>query len=95
MTVIDELARELAVIRSGHDILPFMTNWIPTSEAEFRMLPEDMLAIIRSSPDYRELVPGAPPARLQFSAGDEGAELVIYRALADRRHYMLAPSRRG
>ena len=95
MTLSEELARELAVIRSAEDVVPFMTEWFSTEEAEFRLLPDDMLAIIRSSPDFREVAAGATPNRLQLAAGNDHAELIVYRAAADRRYYMLAPVRRN
>lgn len=68
MSAAEEIARELAIIRSTDDVIPYMMEQVFAAEVEFRPLPADMLSIIRSSPDFRELVPGGRPTRLQFAA---------------------------
>jgi hypothetical protein len=54
-----------------------------------------MLEQLVQSPDYQNIEPGTGPVWFQIAAGDEGAELVIYRAIADGNFYVLAPDHNG
>jgi hypothetical protein len=86
-----ELADALRPIRARQDIVPFLGRWLSVSEAEFRLLPDDMLAILSRSPDFSHLVPGNDPTALQLETDGANAEIVVYRALADCQYYVLAP----
>lgn len=81
-----------ASISSGHDVVPFMTRMLRSSDAAFKPLPSEMLEILRSSIDYQSLRPGAPPTWLQVAAGNESIEVVVYRAEVDGKHYIFAPN---
>lgn len=63
----------------------------PTSDMAFWALPPEMLKLLASSPDWNILSPGAGSLLPQISAGDEAAELVLYRAESDGALYVLAP----
>ena len=86
-----ELDAVLAQTVGGHDGVPFMTQMLPASTVRLRLLPPEMLKLLKSSPDYRSVRPGDPPTWFQIAAEDQQAELVVYRAEADGNHYVLSP----
>jgi hypothetical protein len=63
MTAEDELARALAALRRTRDVLPFMREQIPTSQAVFRRIPDAMLDLLATSPDF------TPPERAAHRSG--------------------------
>jgi hypothetical protein len=87
-----ELAGELALLRSGHEVASFMDRLVSVDAVRWRPLPADMAGLIASSPDYAEPAPGTGPHSLMISGGDGLVELVLYRARADGGLYVLAPA---
>lgn len=86
-----ELETVLAGIRAGHDVVPFMERMLSTAAIRLAPLPDDMMALLSASPDFRPVDPGADPTWFQVSAEeDRSAELVVYRARADGGHYVVA-----
>ncbi len=86
-----ELEGVFSRLSCGHELVPFMALMLSIEEVTFKLLPSDMLAVLRSSPDYESLQPGAAPTWFQIATTNETAELVVYRAEADGQHYVLAP----
>lgn len=86
-----ELNGVLNRVTGGHEVIPFMEQMLPTCDAEFRLLPTDMLEVLRASPDYKSVRPGEPPTWFQIASGNDALELIVYRAEADGNHYVLAP----
>ncbi len=39
-------------------MMPFLAQLLPAGDASFRPLPDDMLEIIRTLPDFRSICPG-------------------------------------
>lgn len=56
-----ELDAVFAQTVNRHDVIPFMTQMLPASTLRLRLLPSEMLTLLKSSPDYRSVRPGAPP----------------------------------
>ena len=51
------------------------------------------MAQLRTSPDFTSIRPGEPVwIALAAPSSDAAAELVLYRAEADGRHYVIAPA---
>jgi hypothetical protein len=90
------LTRELRAafdsIADGHDVVPFMMELRDCREMAFQPLPHEMLVLLQASSDYASIRPGDKPTWLQVSADDDALELILYRAEADGKHYVLAPS---
>ncbi|KQO12186.1 hypothetical protein [Sphingomonas sp. Leaf242] len=88
-----ELETVLAAVRAGHDVVPFMGRLLSSAETRLAPLPDDMMILLSASPDFQPLDPGASPTWFQVAAEeDRSAELVVYRARTDDRHYVVAPS---
>jgi hypothetical protein len=90
-TLKEELDAVMATLRSGHEILPCMQRWLPVVEATLRPLPVDMATVLAGSPDWRLPAPGSSPVWSQIESVDDAAELIIYRAAADKALYVVAP----
>jgi hypothetical protein len=90
-----ELESAYAELRRRDEIVPFLTKWHTVDELRLLPLPDEMLEQLVQSPDYQNIEPGTGPVWFQIAAGDEGAELVIYRAIADGNFYVLAPDHNG
>lgn len=90
-----ELEAVLNRVTGGHDVIPFMAQMLPASDVAFRLLPAEMLEVLRASPDYASVRPGEQPTWFQVASGDDAVELVVYRAEADGAHYVLAPRERN
>jgi hypothetical protein len=86
-----ELNEVFSRLSRRHEFVPFMALMLSIHEAAFMPLPSAMLAILRSSRDYKSVQPGAAPTWFQIATENDVAELVVYRAEADGRHYVLAP----
>ncbi|WP_100867956.1 hypothetical protein [Novosphingobium kunmingense] len=94
MTVEEELAPMLAGLRRHHDVLPFLAQMIPASAAEFRRLPDEMVDLLLTSPDFRPIERGGPPVWLQLEAeGDHHAVVIVARPDADGELWVIAPQR--
>lgn len=89
---IDELAAVLASLQNRHEVAPFIEDWHGTSDMSFRALPAEMEAVLRSSPDYSPPEVGAGPVWLLLETDDRHGQLVVYRAEADTKLYVLAPT---
>ena len=91
----DPLAAELNTIlrrlRRDHDVLPFLDRMLAVRDVQLALLPDDMMALLASSSDFRSIRPGEPVWIAVSAPPDASAELVIYRAEADARHYVIAP----
>ncbi len=91
--VANELDAKREQLSSEHDIIPFISKMLTSSEMKFQAMPIAMLDILRSSPDFQSLRPGDQPTWLQVASGDNQLELVVYRAEGDGKHYVLAPNK--
>lgn len=89
----DELEQVLGRLQNQHEIAPFLQGWHSVEEMRLRLMSPAIHTVLRSSPDFREPDPGVGPVWLQISSEGGAAELVVYRALADRNLYVLVPSR--
>lgn len=87
----EELAAQLGRVRRERELVPCLLRLLSAEEVSWRVLPPEMLQLLCCSPDFRQPLPGAPAVTLQVSAGDQAAELVLYRATADGVVYVLAP----
>jgi hypothetical protein len=74
--------------------LPFLTGMHVAGEMAFRPLPDDMLALILGSTDYRPVIAGADPTWFSVFGPDGHAEIIIYRATRDEQFYVVAPATR-
>jgi hypothetical protein len=94
MTAEDELAPALAELRRTHDVLPFLEQQLPAGEAEFRRLPDEMVDVLATSPDFRPPAPGGGPVWFQLEA-EEGrhAVVIVARPRADGELWVIAPSK--
>jgi hypothetical protein len=88
-----ELTALIERLRSGHDMLPFLTGLHPASQMQLRPVPSDMQALLKASPDYRSPGPGEGPVWLQIASVDDAAELVVYRSQGTGTLYVVAPDR--
>lgn len=84
-----ELAAVLGQLQRQHDILPFLGELIPAHEARLAPLPDEMLDQLRTSPDFTSIRPGEP-VWLSIAGPDDALDLIVYRAEADGRHYVIA-----
>jgi hypothetical protein len=89
-----EPAPALAELRRTHDVLPFLEQQIPASEAKFRRLPDEMVDVLATSPDFRPPAPGSGPVWLQLEA-EEGrhAVVIVARPRADGELWVIAPGK--
>ena len=86
-----ELASVLGRLQAQYDVLPFLEQVLPVTDLQIALLPEEMLTQIRNSPDFSSIRPGEQ-VWLSISAPEDAlAELVIYRAEAHGRYYVIAP----
>ena len=85
-----EIAAVTADLRRQHDVMAFMSSQHSTAHMELRPLPADMLAILRSTPDYSDVKAGSRPVWFQIESEEVSAELVVYRA-SDGDFYVMAP----
>lgn len=88
-----ELESVLTRLRSGHDILPFMDRLLPSSRVRLAPLPDDMLEQLRVSPDFQSIRPGEPVWIAVAGPNDANLEIVLYRAEATGRHFIISPVR--
>lgn len=88
-----ELSAVLARLQREHDVLPFLQQMVPSADARLAPLPEAMMDQLRTSADFTSIRPGEPVWLSLAAPDDSSAELVLYRAEADGRHYIIA--RRG
>ena len=65
-----EISTELARIRVREEVIPFLGEMLTVAEVEFRPLPDEMRAIIQSSPDFVSIVPGAGSTWLNIEGED-------------------------
>lgn len=88
---------ELAVIidrlRSGYDMLPFMTALYPAGGMRLRPMPAEMRALLEAAPDYRPLDPGGGPVWIQIASDNDAAELVVCRSRGTGALYVVVPDR--
>jgi hypothetical protein len=89
----DELAALLSRLRREHDILPFLEQMLPVADVRLAPLPAPMMEQLRTSPDFTSIRPGEPVWLALAAPDNPAAELVLYRAEADGRHYVIAPAR--
>jgi len=89
----EELGGLMARLRSGHDVLPFMTSHYPVADMQLRPMPDDMQALLEAAPDYQTVDPGRGPVWLQIASDNDAAELVVYRTRASGNLYVVAPAR--
>ncbi|WP_340587304.1 hypothetical protein [Erythrobacter alti] len=92
MTAEDELAPALAELQRTHDVLPFLEQQIPAAEAKFRRMPDEMVDVLSTSPDFRPPARGGAPVWLQLEA-EEGhhAVVIVARPEADGELWVISP----
>ena len=88
-----ELAAIIDRLRSGHDMLPFMTGLYPAGGMQLRPVPAEMQALLEAAPDYRPLAPGQGPVWLQIASDNDAAELVVCRSRDTGALYVMVPDR--
>lgn len=88
-----ELGTVLATLRRQHDILPFLEQMLPSGDVRLAPLPEEMFGLLAASPDFTSIRPGEPVWLSLAAPPDAAAEVVVYRAEANGRHYIVAPDR--
>ena len=86
-----ELSRVLRRLQSEHDVLPFLQETLLAASTRLAPLPDAMMAQLRTSSDFESVRPGEPVWISLAAPPDAAAEIVLYRAEADGRHYIVAP----
>ena len=95
MTAEEELAPALALLKRTHDVLPFLEQQIEASEAEFYRMPDEMVDVLSTSPDFRPPASGGRPVWLQLEAdGGGNAVVIVARPIADGELWVIAPRRK-
>jgi len=89
--LVNELTAALQTVARQHEVVTCWATMFLPGELHFIPLPAEMWEIIRSSEDYRELIPGNSPTLFSIASGDEVVELMAYHAAEDGNIYMLAP----
>jgi hypothetical protein len=89
----EELAGIMARLRSGHDVVPFLTQHYPVADMQLRPMPGEMQALLEAAPDYQPVDRGKGPVWIQIASGNDAAELVVYRTSASGSLYVVAPAR--
>jgi|GEM_PF-2020038 len=93
MTAEEELAPVLAELRRTHDVLPFLEQQIPSAEAVFRRMPDEMVDVLATSPDFRPPERGGAPVWLQLEGeGGSSAIVIVARPEADSELWVVAPA---
>ncbi len=91
----DPLAAELAAVlrrlQSKYDMLPFMQAMLPASGTKLAPLPDEMMELLSTSPDFGSIRPGEPVWIAIDAPPDAAAGVILYRAEADGRHYIVVP----
>lgn len=96
MTAEEELAPALAGLQRTHDVLPFLEQQVPAADAVFRRMPDEMVDLIASSPDFRPPERGGGPVWLQLEADGGGhAVVIVARTTADGELWVVAPRKGG
>ena len=96
MTCEEELAPALAELQRTHDVLPFLERQIPAGEAAWKPMPDNMVDLLATSPDFRPPAAGGPPVWLQLEGeGGGNAAVIVARPRADGELWVIAPARRG
>lgn len=80
----------LAIVKQQHEVVPFMQEYHPVYAMEFRPLPDRMLAVLRSSPDYQDPEMGKP-VMLMLEADHASGGLVVVRVSGVETMFVLAP----
>lgn len=87
-----ELTSVLRRLQSEHDVLPFLQEMLSAKDTKLALLPDAMMDQLRTSPDFASVRPGEPVWIALAAPPDAEAEIVLYRAEADGRHYIVAPA---
>lgn len=96
MTAEDELAPALAELRRAYDVLPFLGQQVPAADAVFRRMPDEMVDLLATSPDFFPPVRGSAPVWLQIEADDGShAVVIVVRPEADGELWVVAPRSSG
>lgn len=91
MTAEEELAPALAELKRTHDVLPFLMEQIPAANAAFRRMPDEMVDLLATSPDFLPPARGGAPVWLQLEAeGSAGAVVIVARPEADGELWVIA-----
>lgn len=91
MTAEEELAPALAKLRLMHDMLPFLEQNIPAAEAVFRRMPDEMVDVLATSPDFLPPQPGSPPVWLQLeSEVSSNSVIIVARSKTDGELWVIA-----
>jgi len=86
-----ELEKIMERLRTDYEVLPFLDRLLGSSELTLKPLPDDMHDIARRSVDWMEPAPGVGPVWVELAAGNDVAEIIVYRALFDKVLYIVAP----
>lgn len=79
-----------AQVRRQYEVVPFLGGTYPVDELEFRPLPADMLAIVRTSPDYEEPAAGVP-VMLMLETEEQSGGLMMLKEPVSGSMFVLAP----
>ena len=88
----DELTKVMRCLTQGHDVLPFMDRRTAVADLALKPLPEEMGRLLAQSVDYMSPQAGEGPVWLRLEGPHEGAEMIVYRAMADKVLYVVAPT---
>lgn len=92
MTAEDELAPALQQLKEHHDVLPFLEKHIAASDTAFRRMPDEMVDLLSTSPDFSPPERGGAPVWFQLETEGGGhAVMIVARPAADGELWVLAP----
>ena len=96
MTGEEELAPALADLERVHDVLPFLDRQLPIGEVAWKRMPDDMVDLLATSPDFRPPEAGGRPVWLQLEGeGGGNGVVIVARPRADGELWVVAPARRA
>ena len=92
MTALEELLPALVELQRAYEVLPFLEQQLASSDVAWRRMPDEMIDVLTTSPDFRPPVRGAGPVWLQLEAEGGGHGVVIVaRPAADGELWVIAP----
>ena len=81
-----------SLLQRTHDVLPFLEQQVPSKDAVFRRLPDEMVDLLATSPDFQPPLSGTGPVWLQLESENGSAAVVIVaRPKADGELWVVAP----
>lgn len=94
MTPEEELAPLLRQLQSTYDVLPFLEHQVPAKDAAFQRLPDEMVDLLATSPDFYPQSSGTGPVWLQLESDcGSSAVVIVARPKVDGELWIIAPRR--